>query len=274
MERLIQTWRETLLLPGETDPVESGLRELSEYFGIRREAARHACLTALEDSKREWESAPRRTEKQIVGFYRSTRSYLFEHVWWHATDAKVNAANVAILEYAVGRGARDYLDFGSGVGTNAILFAKHGFRVALADVSETMLEFASWRLRQRGLRAWLIDLNRQELPRGRFDFVTAVDVCEHLARPGAALKQISRAMKPGGTFVFNHRDGVDVERPMHILPTAAPLLRAIRLNGLRPTGNEDGALRALEFTVVRRAARPRMENLCFGIYDFARYTAH
>ncbi len=273
-ERLIQIWREALLLPGETDPVESGLRELSEYFGVSREESLRACRNALQESKREWESAPRRTEEQIVEFYRSTRIYLFEHIWWHATDAKVNAANVAILEYAMERGARDYLDFGSGVGTNAILFGRRGFNVVLADVSRTMLDFARWRLQRRGLQAELIDLTRQELPHVRFDFVTAVDVCEHLARPGADLKRISRAMKPGGAFVFNHRAGIDAERPMHILPTAAPLLRAIRRNGLRDAGAEAGALRALEFTVVHRAARPRMENLFFGVYDFARYRPH
>ena len=269
-ERLIQIWRETLLLPGETDPVESGLGELSEYFGISCEEARRACQVALEESKREWESAPRRTRKQIIEFYRSTHSYLFEHIWWHATDAKVNAANVAILEYAMERGARHYLDFGSGVGTNAILFANHGFQVSLADVSLTMLDFAQWRLRRRGIRAELIDLTRRELPRNRFDFVTAVDVCEHLVRPGTELKRISRAMRPGGTFVFNHRAGIDAERPMHILLTAAPLLRAIRRNGLRDAGADADSLRAFEFSVVHRAAQTRMKNLLFGMYDFAR----
>ena len=43
-------WREALLLPGETDLVESGLRELAEYFGIRREDARAQCEIALAES--------------------------------------------------------------------------------------------------------------------------------------------------------------------------------------------------------------------------------
>jgi SAM-dependent methyltransferase len=274
-ERLIRAWREALLLPGETDPVESGLRELGEYFGIGRDEARRACETALEASKREWESAARQTPAQIAAFYRGTRSYLFEHIWWHATDARVNAANVAILEYARRRGAQDYLDFGSGVGANAILFARDGFRVTLADISETMLDFARWRLARRGLAdVEFINLNRQRLPRRRFDFVTAVDVCEHLARPDAEFRRISRAMKPGAVFVFNHRPGFDADRPMHILPSPRPLRRAMRRNGLRDAGTEAGCLRELEFTVLQRAARSvraSVENLAFGLYDFARY---
>ena len=89
-------WRKALLLPGETDLVESGLRELAEYFGINREAARQQCLDALAESKREWEAAPRRTLEQVKDFYRSTRSYIFEHIWWHATDIETNSANVEI----------------------------------------------------------------------------------------------------------------------------------------------------------------------------------
>jgi 2-polyprenyl-3-methyl-5-hydroxy-6-metoxy-1,4-benzoquinol methylase len=253
-------WREALLLPGETDPVESGVRELAEYFGVSREEARRACRDALGDSKREWESAPRRTPDQIVDFYRRTRSYLFEHVWWHATDLAENSANVEILNYASQRGARAYLDFGSGVGSNAILFARHGFEVALADVSETMLDFARWRLERRGLPAEFINLNLRALPRGRFDLVTAVDVCEHLTDPQAEFRRIAESLKIGGAFVFNQRLGEDPERPMHILTAAAPILRSIRRNGLREAAVGATALRKLGFYVVERGAPSRIKD--------------
>jgi ubiquinone/menaquinone biosynthesis C-methylase UbiE len=265
-------WREALMLPGETDLIESGVRELAEYFGISREEARAACDNALADSKREWESAERQSADQIVAFYRTTRSYLFEHVWWHATDVEANAGNAALLAYAQQRGAREYMDFGSGVGANAILFARHGFNVTLADVSQTMLEFARWRIERRGLRAGFIDLNRNSLPDGRFDFVTAVDVCEHLADPGAELGRISRAMRPGGALVFNYRAGFDEERPMHILESAAPVLRAIRANGFQDAGSEADALRALEFHVVERKDRNPIREAGCAIVDRIRYS--
>jgi SAM-dependent methyltransferase len=265
-------WIEALLLPGETDLVESGVRELAEYFGISRDEARHDCQRALEDGKREWEASRRRTPEEIKEFYRRTRSYLFEHIWWHATDIEANRVNVAILDYAKERGARQYLDFGSGVGSNSILFARHGFKVALADVSRTMLDFARWRLRRRGIEAEFIDLNEAELPASRFEFVSAVDVCEHLARPNAEFRCISRALKPGGAFVFNYRAGFDEQRPMHILATAAPLLRAIRRNGFRETRGEADALRQSEFIVVERGARSWIEDLAFGLYDRARFS--
>ncbi|GEM_PF-1854362 len=267
-------WCEALLLPGETDPVESGVRELAEYFGVSREEARRACRDALSDSKREWESALRQTPDQIVDFYRRTRSYLFEHIWWHATDVEENSANVEVLNYAMRRGAREHLDFGSGVGSTAILFARRGFKVTLADVSETMLDFARWRLERRGLQAEFINLNHQRLPRDRFDFATAIDVCEHLVNPGAEFKRIAEALKVGGAFVFNFRAGVDADRPMHILPTAAPLLRVIRRSGLREVTDDVRALRQREFCVVECGAQSRVEDWLCGLRDYWRFNGH
>jgi ubiquinone/menaquinone biosynthesis C-methylase UbiE len=269
-QEFIDLWREALLLPGETDLVESGLRELAEYFDISREEARRRCSGALAWSKREWDAAPRRTADEIKDFYRTTQSYLFEHVWWHATDLKNNAANAEILAYAQSLGARDYLDFGSGVGANAILFARHGFRVTLADISTTMLEFARWRLRRRGIQAMLIDLNRQSLPRGQFDFATAVDVFEHLPRPETELKQLSRAMKEGGTLIFNCRAGTDEERPMHILKVGNPIWQALRASGFRELEVE--GLRRLELSAARRTAQGLVEDYWYAAYDRARFS--
>jgi ubiquinone/menaquinone biosynthesis C-methylase UbiE len=269
---LNRRWREALLLPGETELSESGVRELAEYFGLSRSAARQACEEALHDSKREWEAAPRTTPQAIEDFYRTTRSYLFEHVWWHATDLRENTVNVVLLDYARSLGANTYLDFGAGVGANAILFAQHGFKVTLADLSPAMLDFARWRLERRKLKADFIDLNRQSLPDEQFEFVTAVDVLEHLVDPAAALQKLSAALVAGGTCAFNFRAGYDPLRPMHILPTPWPVLRALRRNGFRKAGASAASLRKLDFYVVERGTQSHLRDWCYGVYDQLRYS--
>ncbi|QQS49218.1 MAG: methyltransferase domain-containing protein [Acidobacteriota bacterium] len=271
--RLVERWREALLLPGEGDLVSSGVGELAAYFGLDREETERTCLSSLADSKREWESSPRRTPGQIIDFYRRTRSYLFEHVWWHATDEEENASNVAILDYARRSGAKSCLDFGSGVGANAILFARAGFEVTLADVSTTMLEFAGWRLARRGLEARLVDLNQSSLPEGEFEFVTAVDVLEHVADPGATLRRIARSMRHGGRLVFNYRAGVDPERPMHILPHAGHVLGNLRRAGFRDISSSEPDLARMGYMIVERHDPRGILDHSMGWCDRLRYSS-
>jgi 2-polyprenyl-3-methyl-5-hydroxy-6-metoxy-1,4-benzoquinol methylase len=266
----IDRWREALLLPGATDAVASGVRELAEYFGITEAEARRRCEMAVDGSKREWESAPRDTPERIRAFYRETQSYLYEHVWWHSTCAESNAGNVAILDYALRRGVRRYLDFGSGVGANALLFARAGLSVTLADVSCTMLDFARWRMERRGLAATYIDLTEKSLPEAGFDMVTAVDVIEHLAEPEAEAKRLSRTLERGGVLIFNDATGPDADRPMHILRTPYPVLKGLMREGCRAAGREADELRRLGYYVMGRSVGP-VGSVTGGLYGLLRY---
>lgn len=265
-------WTGALSLPGEADLEQSSLGELADYFGLSREEARRACDSALADSRREWQAAERRTPAEVMDFYDRTRSYIFEHVWWHVHDNNNNAANVAVLDYALKQGGRRYLDFGSGVGANAILFARHGFEVTLADVSRTMLDFARWRFARRGLQANFIYLREQPLPAAGFDFITAVDVFEHLVNPANELLTLSRALKMSGTLVFNYWVGSDPERPMHILPSADPIFRVLRRSGLRWANDVTEDVRRYGYKVVTRGEH-RVSDLAWGIYDGLYYSS-
>ncbi|MGH9803245.1 MAG: methyltransferase domain-containing protein, partial [Blastocatellia bacterium] len=174
------------------------------------------------------------------------------------------------MRYAQSLGANRYLDFGSGVGSNAILFARHGFKVTLADISLAMLEFACWRLQRRGIKAELIDLTQQQLPDSHFDFVTAIDVCEHLPQPKIELRQINRAMRVGGEFVFNCQTGEDDDRPMHVLKSERQVLQALRGCGFRQV--ESAALRQFGFSAARRVRQSSLADHWFAAYDRARFS--
>lgn len=269
----VRRWAEAVRLPGETDLEASTLRELAEYFGLSREDARRACESALADSRREWDAAERARPEEVLEFYDRTRSYIFEHAWWHVEDQGNNTANVAALDYALARPGRRYLDFGSGVGANAILYARHGFKVTLADVSRTMLDFARWRMERRGLAAEYVYLREQSLPADQFDFITAVDVFEHLVEPGRELGRLSAALSVGGTLVFNYWVGSDPARPMHILSSADPIFRVLRQSGLRWADDVTEELKLFGHLVVaRRVAQSRLAGLAWGVCDGLYYS--
>ena len=73
---------------------------------------------------------------------------------------------------------KSYLDFGSGISSGPILFARYGMDVASADISSSLLAFSAWRFQKRDLHARLIDLKHQSLPHNTFALVTAMDVFE------------------------------------------------------------------------------------------------
>src|SRR5207253_421114 len=98
---------------------------------------------------------------------------IYELMWWHTlTDDTSPLAYVTALQVAERQAGRRSLDFGAGVGSGAVLFARHGFEVALADISSTLQRFSKWRLELRKLPARLIDLKATKLPSDAFDFIT------------------------------------------------------------------------------------------------------
>jgi SAM-dependent methyltransferase len=256
----LDRWRRALLLPGETDLLASAVRELAEYFGISAAEAERRAREGVIRTRDAWNAAPRRTRSEIEEFYNSSEDYIFELVYWHATLTEAETlANVAALEVAERHGVRRYLDFGGGVGANLLLFASAGIEVADADISDTLLAFARWRLGRRGVSASFFDLKTESLPLGRFDLVTAMDVLEHVPDPVATLGSALPALTPRGRAIVALGFGRDPEHPMHIVYSPRRFLSGVRGLGLEldpsPELREFSFLRA-----YRRVDRTRAVN--------------
>jgi SAM-dependent methyltransferase len=234
-ERLLdgcrQTWTEALRLGQEPDLQESLLAELGRYVKCEDRAELQArCHRAVDDLRREWEGQVDRDQRASVErFYDETRTPIYELMHWHTlADDQSPLAYVVALDYARRQSGRSYMDFGAGVGSGAILFARHGFEVTLADISSPLLDFCRWRLTQRGLAATYLDLKIASLPPARFDFITAMDVFEHLVDPVAAVDQLWQALEPGGILFGRFAAEVDETHPMHIVEDFEPTFARLR----------------------------------------------
>jgi 2-polyprenyl-3-methyl-5-hydroxy-6-metoxy-1,4-benzoquinol methylase len=192
--------------------------EAAEYLGISAEEAARRVERSGDDFPEEWRrlvSDPT-DAAQLTRFYNESKSELFEQIAWHATEP-IHRRSFICSELASNRWGRDFLDYGSGIGSNAIVFGLAGFRVTLADIADPLLGFARWRCERRGLKVRTIDLKRQRLERDRFDVVTCFDVLEHVPKPLRALRQIRAALRPGGLFFVYAPFGHDPVRPMHVV---------------------------------------------------------
>ena len=124
------------------------------------------------------------------------------------------------------------LDVATGGGHTALAFAPIARRVIAYDVTEPMLRAARGLLRERGAAsATFVAGDVEALPfgDGAFDLVTCRIAAHHFADVAAAVREVCRVLRPGGSFllqdILGHDDGeaaafiTEVERrrdPSHV----------------------------------------------------------
>jgi SAM-dependent methyltransferase len=245
-ERLLaayrQVWQQALLYSGQQDLHTGLLAELGLFMHCDDLAElQRRCEHAVATLKGEWQAQVQRIDPQSVAqFYDQSQTTIYELMWWHTLGEDLSPlAYVTALHFARQHGCRHYLDFGSGVGSGGLLFHRHGYGVTLADISSTLLGFCQWRFQQRGLAATTIDLKTQALPPQSYDFITAMDVFEHLVDPVASVDQLWNALRPGGFLYARIAAEDDEDRPMHIVQDFGPTLARMRTLGLVQVWQDD-----------------------------------
>lgn len=224
LDRYRETWRQALLLDHKTDLTESLIAEIALFTGEEPAAVERRCRRAVTAIADQWnEQVDAEDRHSVERYYDQSEGYIYDLMWWHAlSDDDSPLGYVTALDFACRNGCRSYLDFGSGVGAGAVLFARHEFEVALADISSVLLGFSQWRLAQRRLPARFVDLKREPLPDRAFDLIAAMDVFEHLVDPVEAINDLHRALKPGGYLFGRFHAEVDTDHPQHIVLDFAP----------------------------------------------------
>ena len=246
-ERLIGTyqtlWADALRLEGHTDLKESLLEEISEYTGCADlQQIERRCRGAVEAVRDEWidKGTDSADHAAVETFYDQTEAYIFDLMWWHTLeDDQSPLAYIVAMKFARQHGCSRYLDFGAGVGSAGIVFARHGFDVTLSDISTNLLRCAAWRMKRRGLSAGFLDLKTDRLPAARYDIVTAIDVWEHLVDPLATVDHIAEAIVPGGFLFGRFAAETDPEYPQHIVTDFEPTFQRLTERGFKEVWRDD-----------------------------------
>ena len=181
-------WGKALLLDGYWDLRWSVLAELQWYLGDPVADLRRRCQRALE----------RIRAHRAAGH---DRQRLYGLMWRHSRPTGPDPRGyVAALQFARRQGCHRHLDFGAGVGSGSILFARHGFQVVAAESSPTLAEFCEWRLGVRRIPAEVIELDFGEPPPGAFDIATVMESLSDADRV-RALAAVRKSLQPGGFLV-------------------------------------------------------------------------
>ena len=247
-----QIWAEALALCDQPDLRISLVTELAEYVGQPVGQVEARCRSAAAELAQAWQEAMPATLEAVAAFYQQADAYLYDLTWWHALVVDDSAlVHVEALETALAHHAHTVLDFGSGVGSQGLLLARHGLSVTLAEVNPRLNDYARWRFERRGIRAQFLDLHSEPVAADAFDFIAAVDVLEHLPDPRATLAVLATALRPGGTLFIHLPRESDSVHPQHLWHGVDVLLVHLAEAGLwleRASGST---------LILRRGAGPR-----------------
>ena len=135
--------------------------------------------------------------------------------WTGAVGASAISANIIdqlsrvavwnVLHQVFSRDLRwTYLDYGCGTAAVSFPFLSRCEVGVLLDVANANQEFVAWRLQRHGLTqaAVLTPDKAPALPAGSFNFVTCVDVLEHLTNPSEVFAQLDRLLQPEGLLLL------------------------------------------------------------------------
>ncbi len=137
----------------------------------------------LKEEWEAWEKLGPMTDERMKDFYKKTTNYIYELAEWHLWVPDKRASDEQIVKDMKQLAPKNILDFGGGVGLNALLLAREGLDVTLADLDSTSLDFAQFRAKRHNiaLKIWKTD-KQAAPPDAKYDVILALDVLEHLPR--------------------------------------------------------------------------------------------
>ncbi len=142
---------------------------------------------------------PSQEPVDIEQHYQTTHQYIYESSYFEAySDCQ---RQFEILRKACRQFKRSpVLDYGGGAGGVALSLSLAGIACDYADISGPTMDYARWRLKRHNAGSRVLDVT-QTLPDAEYEAIVTIDVFEHLPDITATLRQLAKALKPGGWLI-------------------------------------------------------------------------
>ncbi len=195
----------------QTPAIKWLFKDVAEYTGTAPDGMHKAVVGAREGLATLWHQHGSDDPKAENMWYRRSdvgRRYVLDLAGWHVSNiGPLIAGNLKDVE------GKRVLDFGSGIGTMALMLAMQGNQVDCIEINKELVDFANFRFGRH--------LDGKTPPRhvsspdGEYDMVIAWHVFEHLPDPEVKLRELVDALKPAG-LMWSQSDWVaDAGHPMH-----------------------------------------------------------
>jgi 2-polyprenyl-3-methyl-5-hydroxy-6-metoxy-1,4-benzoquinol methylase len=271
-ERYEIIWNAALTLPNSQSLTVSAVEELSEYFSKNPKEIINILSESVRLLAEDWNKMNININNidSVISFYNNTNLEIFELMDWHTNRYYKGPLNyVCAMDIAKKRGFKKYLDYGSGVGSGAIVFLSNGFYVTCADVAKPLIDYVKYRIKKRGLEAKFVDLRNEKLEKDAFEIITCFDVLEHSPSPGLILKELRKALKDNGLLFINNAELKKVkEQPMHISnPNLEKKIRCLGFDQLWSLQKEFKKCSKVYVIALEKVHRSFVINGLFYLYD-------
>lgn len=236
--RAQEVWQTSLARSAEAPPplpLVSLLEDWAEFSELDYRDMLAVISRAQHKADREWADWQPQSDDEVAAFYDRSDTIVPLLLWWHATGRLPALCATAAAQVFERVGARRVLDFGAGIGSTALVFARRGIDVVMADVAREPLRFAEWRLKARGYTSEPLDLvasSLDDLPTASVDGVVTFDTFEHLPDSAASVGALDRVLRPGGALVFNQAYVPEESVDQHY-PQRGQVLVALHERGYR-----------------------------------------
>ena len=126
----------------------------------------------------------------------------FNWATWQSPDLKALDNTIAMAHMWKDAGHKNLLDLGTGLGQNALYFARQGFNVSAMDISDYAIQYLqNWAKNENlMINAQIGDMRSLPYRDNSFDCIFAYHVISHSDSEGVRkiISEIERVLKPGG----------------------------------------------------------------------------
>jgi 2-polyprenyl-3-methyl-5-hydroxy-6-metoxy-1,4-benzoquinol methylase len=144
-------------------------------------------------SAHEWKKMNPKSHEEILNFYRTTESYLFDLARY---DYFFQTWRERVPRLCGGR----VLDYGGGIGDMTIRCAERGLKdLTYYDLEGTIMDFAKWRFAKRRINVRIIKASDEEdRLEGKYDSIFCFDVLEHVTEPTKHAERLLKHLPKNG----------------------------------------------------------------------------
>jgi len=142
--------------------------------------------------------------EQIERWFKTNDRYIFELSDVHSRRAKQKIIR-QVIKICKKQRVRTFLDYGGGIGEEAILAAKAGMKAWMADLPCLTFDFARWRAKYHGVKVHFIKIEGDHPLTKKYDAIVCFEVLQHLFDVEAVVRHLVASLNPQGLLFITTR---------------------------------------------------------------------